>query len=198
MPSSYLGCSNSPLHSIDFVWTTRPQQAGDGDAQELPDNVQGVALSQYALYIVSTTSITLVLVHLYIQGVLRASVASLSGSMLGRVAREGLQVARGLRALCGQRQSLWIVPYQRGALKPHLSHLSGTLDFIIIPFARGTRRTRDLAGYFYSYMCRCLACRCPRAGAPGRKGHGHIVIYYTELKAASWGAAAASRQVEKN
>ena len=52
MPSSYLGCSNSPLHSIDFVWTTRPQQAGDGDAQELPDNVQGVALSQYALYIV--------------------------------------------------------------------------------------------------------------------------------------------------
>ena len=107
----------------------------------------------------TTSCTTLVLVHilyiLYIQGVLRASVASLSGSMLGRVAREGLQVARGLRALCGQRQSLWIVPYQRGALKPHLRHLSGTLDFIIIPFARGTRRTRDLAGYFYSYMCRC-------------------------------------------
>lgn len=155
MPSSYLGCSNSPLHSIDFVWTTRPQQAGDGDAQELPDNVQGVALSQYALYIVSTTSCTtLVLVHiLYIQGVLRASVASLSGSMLGRVAREGLQVARGLRALCGQRQSLWIVPYQRGALKPHLSHLSGTLDFIIIPFARGTRRTRDLARVTFIAIC---------------------------------------------
>ena len=136
MPSSYLGCSNSPLHSIVFVWTTRPQQAGDGDAQELPDNVQGVALSQYALYIVY---ILYILYILYIQGVLRASVASLSGSVLGRVAREGLQVARGLRALCGQRQSLWIVPYQRGALKPHLRHLSGTLDFIIIPFARGTR-----------------------------------------------------------
>ena len=119
VPSPYLGCSNSPLHSIDFVWTTRPQQAGGGDARELPDNVQGVALSQYALYIVY---ILYILYILYIQGVLRASVASLSGSVLGRVAREGLQVARGLRALCGQRQSLWIVPSARALNR--LSHLT--------------------------------------------------------------------------
>ena len=32
----------------------------------------------------------------------------LPGGVLGRVAREGLQVAGGLRALCGQRQPLWV------------------------------------------------------------------------------------------
>ena len=84
-----------------------------------------MALSQYALYIVYILyilCILYILYILYIQGVLRASVASLSGSVLGRVAREGLQVARGLRALCGQRQSLWIVPSARALNR--LSHLT--------------------------------------------------------------------------
>ena len=80
-------------NSIAFVWTTRPQQAGGGVARELLQDVQGV---------------------------LHASVAALPGSVLGRVPREGLQVAGGLWALCGQRQSLWIVHYQRGALNPHV------------------------------------------------------------------------------